>query len=148
MKIKIFFLYIIFFCFLKEVYAKEYILEASAISKLITIEVSNNFRFSSYTSEGMWDDSSGDYGHEKCAGYVKQINKKVELEVICKNINQNEEIFWNSRVRKSGKGVGIGELTILNGTGKYKKMIGLKYPYGINYKEKYAWLKAKCKMEN
>ena len=96
----------------------------------------------------MWDDSSGDYGHEKCAGYVKQINKKVELEVICKNINQNEEIFWNSRVRKSGKGVGIGELTILNGTGKYKKMIGLKYPYGINYKEKYAWLKAKCKMEN
>lgn len=146
MKIKTFFLIIIFFSILKIVYAKEYILEASAISKLITIEVSNDFRFSSYTSEGMWDDSSGDYGHEKCAGYVKQNNKKVELEVICENVNQNEEIFWNSRVRKSDKGGGIGKLTILNGTGKYKKMIGLVCPYGINYKEKYAWLKAKCKL--
>lgn len=148
MKIKTLFLTIIFFSILKIVYAKEYILEASAISKLITIEVSNDFRFSSYTSEGMWDDSSGDYGHEKCAGYVKQNNKKVELEVICENVNQNEEIFWNSRVRKSDKGGGIGKLTILNGTGKYKKMIGLVCPYGINYKEKYAWLKAKCKIVN
>ena len=148
MKIKTLFLTIIFFSILKIVYAKEYILEASAISKLITIEVSNDFRFSSYTSEGMWDDSSGDYGHEKCAGYVKQNNKKVELEVICENVNQNEEVFWNSRVRKSDKGGGIGEITILNGTGKYKKMIGLVCHYVINYKEKYAWLKAKCKIVN
>lgn len=148
MKIKIFFLSITFFCIFKGVYSKEYILEASAISKLTTIKVSDDFRFSSYTSEGMWDDSSGDYGHEKCAGYVKQINKKVELEVICENVNQNEEIFWNSRVRKSGKGGGIGKLTILNGTGKYKNFVGLECPYGINYKTKYAWLKAKCKIEN
>ena len=41
--------------------------------------------------------------------YVKQINKKVELEVICENINQDDEIFWNSRTRKSDKGAGIGQ---------------------------------------
>ena len=92
----------------------------------------------------MWDDSNGDYGNEKCLGYVKQINKKVELEVICENINQDDEIFWNSRTRKSDKGAGIGQMKILNGTGKYKKLIGLVCPYGVNYKKHYGWLKAKC----
>ena len=38
-------------------------------------------------------------------------------------------------------------MKILNGTGKYKKFIGLVCPYGVNYKKNYAWLKAKCKIE-
>ena len=128
--------------------AKEYIFNGYGISKQNTIEVSDNYKFSSYTSEGMWDDSNGDYGNEKCSGYVKQINKQIELEVICENINQDNEIFWNSRIRKSEKGGGVGKMKILNGTGKYKKLIGITCPYGINYKKNYAWFKAKCKIEN
>ena len=128
--------------------AKEYIFNGYGISKQHTIEVSDNYKFSSYTSEGMWDDSNGDYGNEKCSGYVKQINKQIELEVICENINQDNEIFWNSRIRKSEKGGGVGKMKILNGTGKYKKLIGITCPYGINYKKNYAWFKAKCKIEN
>ena len=133
---------------ISNVNAKEYIFNGYGISKQDAIEVSDNFKFSSYTSEGMWDDSNGDYGNEKCSGYVKQINKKIELEVICENINQDNEIFWNSRIRKSEKGGGAGKMKILNGTGKYKKFIGLVCPYGVNYKENYAWLKAKCKTKN
>ena len=60
--------------------AKDYIFEGYGISELSTIEISDNFKFSAYTSEGMWDDSNGDYGNEKCSGYLKQQNKKVELE--------------------------------------------------------------------
>ena len=130
------------------VYAKEYIFNGYGISKQHSIDVSDDYKFSSYTSEGMWDDSNGDYGNEKCSGYVKQINKKIELEVICENINQDNEIFWNSRIRKSEKGGGAGKMKILNGTGKYKKFIGLTCPYGVNYKKNYAWFKAKCKIEN
>lgn len=126
--------------------AKEYILKAYGISKQETIKVSKNFNFSSYTSEGMWDDNVGDYGNEKCSGYVKQNNNKVELEVFCENTNQNNEKFWNSRIRKSDKGGGVGQMTILNATGKYKAFIGLVFPYGINYKKKHAWFRAKCKM--
>ena len=59
------------------VIAKDYIFEGYGSSELSTIEISDNFKFSSYTSEGMWDDSNGVYGNEKCLGYVKQINKKV-----------------------------------------------------------------------
>ena len=136
------------FFFFNNVRAKEYIFNGYGISKQYTIKVSDKFKFSSYTSEGMWDDSNGDYGNEKCSGYVKQIKKKIELEVICENVNQENEIFWNSRIRKSDKGGGIGQMEILNGTGKYKKFIGLVCPYGVNYKENYAWLKAKCKTKN
>ena len=128
--------------------AKDYVFEGYGKSKQISIEISENFKFSSYTSEGMWDDSNGDYGNEKCSGFVKQTNEKVDLEVFCETTNQDNEKFWNSRIRKSDKGGGVGKMTILNGTGKYKKLIGLVCPYGINYKKQYAWFRAKCKIEN
>ena len=133
---------------ISNVHTKEYIFNGYGISKQYSINVSDDYKFSSYTSEGMWDDSNGDYGNEKCSGYVKQINKQIELEVICENINQDNEIFWNSRIRKSEKGGGAGTMKILNGTGKYKKHIGLICPYGVNYKKNYAWLKAKCNIKN
>ena len=140
--------FIVFFISCGNVNSREYIFEAYGISKQDTIKISDNFKFSSYTSQGMWDDSNGDYGNEVCSGYVKQIQKKVELEVFCETTNQNSEKFWNSRIRKSDKGGGVGKITILNGTGKYKALIGLTCPYGINYKNKYAWFKAKCTLEN
>ena len=56
--------------------AKDYIFEGYGVSELSTIEISDDFKFSAYTSEGTWDDSNGDYGNEKCSGYLKQQNKK------------------------------------------------------------------------
>ena len=140
--LKIFILYFLIFYNLQ---AKDYIFKVYAKSQLNTIEISEKEKFSSYNSEGLWDDSEGDYGNESCAGYIKQFEDEVNLEVFCKTINQDGEIFWNSRIRKSVKGAGAGKLTFLNGTGKYKKFIGLSCPYGILYRNNNAWLKAKCK---
>ena len=142
--IRIIIVFFVLIIFVRKASAKEYIFKGYAVSKQETINISNNHKFSSYTSQGMWDDSNGDYGSERCSGYVKQINKKVDLEVYCETINQNNEIFWNSRIRRSDKGGGIGEMTILNATGKYKNLIGLSRPYGITYKDDYAWFRAKC----
>ena len=131
-----------------ELIAKDYIFKAYATSDLNTIDISENEKFSSYTSNGLWDDSDGDYGSEKCSGFVRQSFDEVDLQVYCETVNQNGDIFWNSRIRKSIKGAGAGQMTILNGTGKYRKYIGLICPYGILYKKKNAWFKAKCKFEN
>ena len=131
-----------------ELIAKDYIFKAYATSDLNTINISENEKFSSYTSNGLWDDSDGDYGSEKCSGFVRQSFDEVDLQVYCETVNQNGDIFWNSRIRKSIKGAGAGQMTILNGTGKYRKYIGLICPYGILYKKKNAWFKAKCKFEN
>ena len=72
--------------------ASDYLFEAYGVSELSTIEISDNLNFL-HTSEGMWDDNNGDYGNEKCSGYLKQKNKKVELEIFCETINQNNENF-------------------------------------------------------
>ena len=136
----------IFFCSHQN-QAKEYVFEVYGESKLDTIKISKNYKFSTYTSKGMWDDSEGDYGNESCVGYVKQSDDNVELEIYCETSNQHDETFWNSRIRKSNKGAGVGQMTILNATGKYKDFIGLICPYGVNYKKQYAWLRAECKVE-
>ena len=39
--------------FINNINAKDYFFEGYAISKLSTIEISDNFKFSAYTSEGM-----------------------------------------------------------------------------------------------
>ena len=135
---------LIFWFSIGNITAQDYIYEAYGISNLSSIEITDNFKFSAYTSEGMWDDSNGDYGNEKCSGYIRQQSKKVELEIICETVNQNNEKFWNSRIRKSDQGGGVGKMIIINGTGKYKDFIGLECPYGVNYKKQYAWFKAKC----
>ena len=126
---------------------KDYIFKAFASSKLGTVKISENERFSTYNSKNMWEDSEGDYGTEFCSGYVKEFNKNVSLEVYCETKNQDGDIFWNSRIRSSEKGGGIGKIKFLNGTGKYKKYIGLECPYGILYQGEHAWFKAKCKMK-
>ena len=45
--------------FINNINANDYLFEVYAISKLSTIEISDDFKFSAYTSEGMWDDSNG-----------------------------------------------------------------------------------------
>ena len=57
---------------------KDYIFKAFASSKLGTIKISENEKFSTYNSKDMWEDSEGDYGTEYCSGYVKEFNKTVE----------------------------------------------------------------------
>lgn len=44
---------------MNNVNAKDYIFEGYGVSELSTIEISDDFKFSAYTSEGMWDDSNG-----------------------------------------------------------------------------------------
>ena len=36
--------------------------------------------------------------------------------------------------------------TYVAGTGKYKKMIGIKCPYGVQYHEDAVWYTHKCKL--
>ena len=145
---KYIFIVLILSSYLNNILAKSYIYKAYGISQQKTITISDEFRFSAYTSEGMWDDNNGDYGNEKCAGYVKQKNKNVDLEIYCETVNQNNEKFWNTRIRRSSKGGGIGKMVIIDGTGKYKDFIGLECPYGVNYKKEYAWFVAKCEIQD
>ena len=56
------------FSFSQQNQAKEYIFEVYGESKLDTIKISKNYKFSTYTSKVMWDYSESYYGNESCVG--------------------------------------------------------------------------------
>ena len=74
--------------------AKEYIFNGYGVSKQYSINVSDNYKFSSYTSEGMWDDSNGDYGNEKCAGNILELKNKKIRKRWWNRKNENFKWYW------------------------------------------------------
>ena len=89
-------------------HAKEYIFNGYGISKQYSIDVSDDYKFSSYTSEGMWDDSDGNFGNFSCVGWVKNIKDKESLEVNCEALDNENDRFWvilnrNSEILNEGK---------------------------------------------
>ena len=65
----------------------------------------------------------------------------------CITTNQNGDKFWTTRIRNSEVAEGGGGInTYLTGTGKYKKMIGLKCPYGVKYHQDAVWYTHKFKL--
>ena len=80
--------------------AKDYLFETGGIISNADeelIEYPDGAKFIVYKgNNGAWKDSEGDYGKEKCIGYVKtNINKNAEVHFRCEGANQNGEKFWN-----------------------------------------------------
>ncbi len=144
---------ILFFLIIISAETKDYLFETGGINSNADeqfIEYPNGDKFIVYKgNNGAWKDSEGDYGKEKCIGYVKTNKQKgAEVHFRCEAANQNGEKFWTTRIRKSDIIEGGGGInTYIAGTGKYKDMIGLKCPYGVQYHEDAVWYTHKCKIE-
>ena len=81
----------------------------------------------------------------------EQLARKKDKSAIayfrCISVNQNGEKFWTTRERKSQIEEGGGGInTYTAATGKYKKMIGLKCPYGVQYHQDVVWYTHRCKL--
>ena len=145
-------LYLLLFFSISFCKAKDYLFETGGIISNADeelIEYPDGAKFIVYKgNNGAWKDSEGDYGKEKCIGYVKtNINKNAEVHFRCEGANQNGEKFWTTRIRQSDSVEGGGGInTYVAGTGKYKKMIGIKCPYGVQYHEDAVWYTHKCKL--
>ena len=122
--------------FVFSIEAKDYLFETGGIISNVDEEIiiyPDGSKFIVYKgNNGAWKDSEGDYGKEKCIGYVETNKEKnADVHFRCEGANQHGEKFWTTRI---------------NGTGKYKKMIGLKCPYGVQYHEDAVWYTHKCKI--
>ena len=140
------------FIFIFSIEAKDYLFETGGIISNVDEEIiiyPDGSKFIVYKgNNGAWKDSEGDYGKEKCIGYVETNKEKnANVHFRCEGANQHGEKFWTTRIRKSDSIKGGGGInTYINGTGKYKKMIGLKCPYGVQYHEDAVWYTHKCKI--
>ena len=143
---------IIIFLFSTTIQAKDYLFETGGINSQSDEEViiyPDGAKFIVYKgNNGAWKDSEGDYGKEKCIGYVIiNKNKNANVHFRCVSTNQNGHKFWTTRIRNSEVAEGGGGInTYIAGTGKYKNMIGLKCPYGVQYHEDAVWYTHKCKI--
>ena len=99
-------------------------------------ETTTKYKFVFYNSKSFWNDNLGNYGKNKCKGSAK-INEKNFFdggEVFCESIDQNKNKFIVLLSRDKGDfDSGIGFFQFIDGTGPWKKFIGKKCKYAIQY---------------
>ncbi len=99
-------------------------------------ETTNNYKFVFYNSKSFWNDNLGNYGKNNCKGLAK-INEKNLFdggEVYCESIDQDNNKFIVILSRNKGDfDSGIGFFKFIDGSGPWKKLIGKKCKYAIQY---------------
>ena len=131
---KIFFIILIIFFNINNLYSESYELEWTGdmkFTKSITYQDKSIFKIVHPT--GYWQDNDGNFGNFSCIGWVKNIKDKESLEVNCEALDNENDRFWVILNRSSEIGAGVGNTTYIDGTGKYKKLINKKCKYAINY---------------
>lgn len=143
-------LFIVFIFYITQLQAKDYIFESGGEQAIPeSIEYPDGTKFLVYPKNNIaWKDSDGDYGKESCIGFVNvNIDKSANVHFRCESANQMGEKFWTTRIRNSAVEDGGGGInTYIAGTGKYKKMVGTKCPYGVKYHDDVVWYTHKCKI--
>ena len=98
-------------------------------------------------TEGTWTDNLGNYGINTCIGTLIQDNRKLNLDLICENIDQDKEKSWSKLYRKNTIDDSVvGVIEYIDATEKYKFLIGKKCNYALKFYEKsFFFFKHKCK---
>tara|TARA_E500000178_G_C16952485_1_gene721960 strand:- start:439 stop:816 length:378 start_codon:yes stop_codon:yes gene_type:complete len=92
----------------------------------------NKDRFSMFLPDGVWEDSLGNYGNMSCVVSAFTNSKKdIELNGYCMASDSNNNKFWVNLSRNSFDKAGVGMMKFIDGTNKYKNIIGVSCPYGV-----------------
>ena len=128
--------------------SEEYVLEVSSRTKIKELKINKDFSYKSVEIDGRWKDSEGEYGLNKCYGYIKSKNNLYNLEAYCEKIDSTGDKAWFTIIRKSEmQEAGIGISNYIAATGKYKKLVGLKCPYAVKYYDnEFNFYMHKCKI--
>ena len=133
--------------------------------KLMSAELVNEYNFASVTDgiykledgrkfeasslNGHIKNNLGNYGNIRCNSLIETQKKElIFLKVICEiRVNDGNKI-WSVLERSSREfSAGIGESTIIDATGKFEKLIGIKCVYAVTKYLKSSFVKEKCKLK-
>ena len=98
-------------------------------------------------TEGTWTDSLGNYGVNTCVGTLVKDKGKLNLDLICENIDQDKHKSWSKVYRKKTiEDSVVGVVEYFEATGKYEFLIGKQCNYALKFYEKsYFFFKHECK---
>ena len=137
---------IIYFLSTSTLLSEEYMLEALGDFSRKEINLENTI-FTIFETKFKWKDSLGEYGEGYCIGHMKNIKDNLDLYNLCENTDSQGEKFWLEGVRKTGKERGVGTLTYIKTSEKYKKFLNKKCNYGVSwFNQDSFFLKQKCKL--
>ena len=154
------YLLLLIYFFINILSAKEFSLEAYSSTKRDRIKVADNFVYENIETKGQWKDSNGQYGLVFCHGNIISENGIKKLQSFCEYKDRDNDKAWtvltsskeidlDNKMYQFDTTAEIGKNIYLNGSGKYKSLIGYKCTFAIKYyDEEYNFLVQKCKPPN
>ena len=132
---KIVSLFILLYLITNFCFAGKLISESSGFLKNISsFQISNTTEYKIFTIKGHFKNNFGIYGITDCNGY-RETKKSalIFLKVVCKNTTQHGDTFFTLGERKSEfNRAGVGNVKYIDGTGVFKKLIGINCIYAVN----------------
>ena len=96
------------------------------------IEMPNKDKYTIFLPDGVWEDNLGNYGNMSCVlSAFTSATKEIDLNGYCEATDNEKNKFWVRLSRNSFEEAGVGKMSFLDGTNKYKKVIGISCPYGV-----------------
>lgn len=140
-------LFLLIFLLPLKTFANKYSSESSGKETYnFSIDTKDGYSKQIRKTEGTWTDSLGNYGINTCVGTLTQDNRKLNLDLICENIDQDKEKSWSKLYRKNTIDDSVvGVIEYIDATEKYKFLIGKKCNYALKfYEESFFFFKHKC----
>ena len=140
-------LFLLIFLLPLKAFANKYSSESSGKETYnFSIDTKDGYSKQIRKTEGTWTDNLGNYGINTCVGTLIQDNKKINLDLICENIDQDKEKSWSKLYRKNTIDDSVvGVIEYIDATEKYKFLIGKKCNYALKFYEKsFFFFKHKC----
>ena len=137
----------IFCAFVAKSFTTEYIAESSGKETYnFSINTTEGYSSQIRKTEGTWTDSLGNYGVNTCVGILVKEKEKINLDLICENIDQEKQKSWSKVYRKKTIDDSvIGIVEYFEATDKYKFLVGKQCNYALKFYEKsYFFFKHKC----
>ncbi len=124
--------------------------EFNGVSSSEKINLSDGRKVSHYKNNGNWKDSLGNYGTQRCFGTIlTNSEKKIEdWKLFCEGMDQNRNNFVLEYHRNTNMDAGTGSYVFIDGTGKWKDLIGTKCKYAITYLDNAMFNFDKCNSNN
>ena len=141
----------IIYCFLTlNAYSQDSLnwnLKFSGFMNSKTITLPSGGKVNNFSQNGTWEDSLGNYGKGFCYGIIEsRENKNSFFQFYCELSDQDADKIFTKGSRKSeDTQIGVGKQKIIDGTGKWKKLIGTTCIYGVKYVEAVLFTSQKCK---
>ena len=121
--------------------------EYNGVSSSEKIDLTEGGKVSHYKNSGNWKDSLGNYGTQKCFGTILLNANKIikDWMLFCEGMDQDRNTFVLEYFRNTDMEAGTGSYIFIDGNGKWKKFIGTKCNYAINYLDNAMFNFDKCK---